>query len=325
MLLTVPASFDEEARELTRRAAEQAGYHHVTLLEEPQAAFYAWLESQGDAWRRRIKVGDLVLVCDIGGGTTDFSLIMVSEENGELTLKRVAVGDHILLGGDNMDLALARLLQQRLEASGNRIDTWQFAQPVASVPNRQRKSYSNRPRRRIAQSHCWARGRNSSAAPLRRNCRAKTSIRSWSKDFSQRSRATNYLRASAVLAFRSWACRTRPIPPSPSTSRAFSRSKFVTVPRRRASAAAAADLACPTHILFNGGVMKAAVLRDRVVEVLNSWLRQEGFDALGAGADPRSSRLGARRCARRGLLREGASRSRRAYPQWRLAHLLHRN
>ena len=83
VLLTVPASFDEEARELTRRAAEQADYQHVTLLEEPQAAFYAWLESQGDGWRHRIKVGDLVLVCDIGGGTTDFSLIMVSEENGE--------------------------------------------------------------------------------------------------------------------------------------------------------------------------------------------------------------------------------------------------
>src|SRR6201993_2792711 len=126
ILLTVPASFDEEARELTRLAAEQAGYQHVTLLEEPQAAFYAWLESQGDAWRHRIKVGDLVLVCDIGGGTTDFSLIMVSEENGELTLKRVAVGDHILLGGDNMDLALAQVLRQRLEASGNRIDTWQL-------------------------------------------------------------------------------------------------------------------------------------------------------------------------------------------------------
>jgi hypothetical protein len=114
----VPASFDEEARELTRRAAEQAGLQHVTLLEEPQAAFYAWLEGQGDGWRRRIRVGDLVLVCDVGGGTTDFSLILVSEDGGELSLKRVAVGDHILLGGDNMDLALARILQQRLESEG---------------------------------------------------------------------------------------------------------------------------------------------------------------------------------------------------------------
>jgi molecular chaperone DnaK (HSP70) len=126
ILLTVPASFDEEARELTLRAAEQAGLKHVTLLEEPQAAFYAWIDAQGEGWRKRIKVGDLILVCDVGGGTTDFSLITVSEKNGELALERVAVGDHILLGGDNMDLALARLLQQRLEEEGHRVDTWQL-------------------------------------------------------------------------------------------------------------------------------------------------------------------------------------------------------
>src|SRR6185503_13188328 len=126
VLLTVPASFDEEARELTLRAAQIAGFSHVTLLEEPQAALYAWLDTQGDTWRRRIRVGDLILVCDVGGGTTDFSLIAVSEHDGDLVLERVAVGDHILLGGDNMDLALARLLQQRLEESGQRLDTWQL-------------------------------------------------------------------------------------------------------------------------------------------------------------------------------------------------------
>ena len=126
LLLTVPASFDEEARELTLRAARQAGLSQVTLLEEPQAAFYAWLEHQGDSWREQVKVGDLILVCDVGGGTTDFSLIAVSEEDGDLSLERVAVGDHILLGGDNMDLALARLLQQRLEDDGHRINMWQL-------------------------------------------------------------------------------------------------------------------------------------------------------------------------------------------------------
>jgi molecular chaperone DnaK (HSP70) len=126
ILLTVPASFDEEARELTLRAAQIAGLPNVTLLEEPQAAFYAWLDSLGDAWRRRVKVGDLVLVCDVGGGTTDFSLIAVGERDGDLTLERVAVGEHILLGGDNMDLALARLLQQRLEDGGHKVDTWQL-------------------------------------------------------------------------------------------------------------------------------------------------------------------------------------------------------
>ena len=110
VLLTVPASFDEAARELTVRAAQAAGLENVTLLEEPQAAFYAWLDAMGDKWRRRIGVGDLILVCDVGGGTTDFSLIAVAEQDGDLALERVAVGEHILLGGDNMDLALARLL-----------------------------------------------------------------------------------------------------------------------------------------------------------------------------------------------------------------------
>src|ERR671912_2184745 len=126
VLLTVPASFDEEARELTLRAARAAGLTQVTLLEEPQAAFYAWIDALGDGWRRRVTVGDLILVCDVGGGTTDFSLIAVSEQDGELALRRVAVGEHILLGGDNMDLALARLLQGRLEAAGHRIDTTQL-------------------------------------------------------------------------------------------------------------------------------------------------------------------------------------------------------
>ena len=142
IFLTIPASFDEEARELTLRAAEQAGLKNVTLLEEPQAAFYAWIEGQGERWRKQVKVGDLILVADVGGGTTDFSLITVSEENGELTLRRVAVGDHILLGGDNMDLALARRLQKRLEDDGHRIDTWQL-HGYGTMPPRKEKLFAN--------------------------------------------------------------------------------------------------------------------------------------------------------------------------------------
>jgi molecular chaperone DnaK (HSP70) len=126
VLLTVPASFDEEARELTLRAAADAGLARVTLLEEPQAACYAWIDSAGEQWRRTLRLGDLLLVCDIGGGTTDFSLIAVAERDGDLALERVAIGDHILLGGDNMDLALARVVEHRLEAEGQRVDTWQL-------------------------------------------------------------------------------------------------------------------------------------------------------------------------------------------------------
>ena len=155
MLLTVPASFDEEARELTLAPRRRPASSSVTLLEEPQAAFYAWLDAQ----RRRLaatrRVGDLVLVCDIGGGTTDFSLIAVSERDGELALERVAVGDHILLGGDNMDLALARLLQQRLEgAAAQRLDTWQLHGAVAPVPDRRRRRCSAIVAARAGRSRC---------------------------------------------------------------------------------------------------------------------------------------------------------------------------
>ena len=107
IFLTVPASFDPGARELTIEAATKAGLKNVTLLEEPQAAFYAWLAREGDKWRRKVKAGDIILVCDVGGGTTDFTLIAVKDEGGDLVLSRLAVGEHILLGGDNMDLALA--------------------------------------------------------------------------------------------------------------------------------------------------------------------------------------------------------------------------
>ena len=114
VLVTVPASFDPVARELTVVAAREAGFEKITLLEEPQAAFYAYLAARGDAWRKDLKPGDVVLVCDIGGGTTDFTLIEVREDGGALALERIAVGDHILLGGDNMDLALSAVVQRDL-------------------------------------------------------------------------------------------------------------------------------------------------------------------------------------------------------------------
>lgn len=126
VVLTVPASFDAVARELTAEAARSAGLSKLTLLEEPQAAFYAWLDNCGDGWREQVKKGDLVLVCDVGGGTTDLTLIQVHESEGDLDLERVAVGNHILLGGDNMDLTLAMVVRQRLKAEGTTLDSWQF-------------------------------------------------------------------------------------------------------------------------------------------------------------------------------------------------------
>ncbi len=281
ILLTVPASFDEEARELTRRAAEQAGYQHVTLLEEPQAAFYAWLESQGESWRRRIRVGDLVLVCDVGGGTTDFSLIMVSEEDGDLTLKRVAVGDHILLGGDNMDLALARLLQQRLEASGYRIDTWQLHGLWHQCRFAKEQLFQS-PKTKTRPITLLGKGTKLVGGTIKTELAREDLDQVLIEGFFPRVASSELPARQRRVGFQELGL---PYAADPAVTRHLAR--FLSEQVRNSPESAGirrgpSGLACPTHVLFNGGVMKAAVLRDRVVEVLNTWLEQEGFNALGA-------------------------------------------
>jgi molecular chaperone DnaK (HSP70) len=279
VLITVPASFDEEARELTLRAARAAGLEQVTLLEEPQAAFYAWLDSMGDRWRRRIGVGDLILVCDVGGGTTDFSLIAVSEQSGDLALDRIAVGEHILLGGDNMDLALARLLQQRLEAAGHRIDTWHLhalwhqsrlaKEALLADPAQTERPVTllGRGSRLIGATMSTALTRDDVDQVLREGFFPSVS----SGDMPARQRRAGL--SELGLPYAADAAVTRHL------------ARFLSRQGDQAGTAAAvrrgpSGLVCPTHVLFNGGVMKAPALRARVIDVLSGWLRNEGFDAL---------------------------------------------
>ena len=280
VLLTVPASFDEEARELTRRAAEQAGLQRVTLLEEPQAAFYAWLESQGDAWRKRIKVGDLVLVCDVGGGTTDFSLISVSEENGDLALKRVAVGDHILLGGDNMDLALARLLQQRLESDGHRIDTYQL-QGLWHQCRAAKERLFEHPKSQKQDVTLLGKGRKLVGGTVKAELLREDLNRVLVEGFFPKVRSDEMPARQRRIGFQELGL---PYAADPAVTKHLARFLSQQVkdsPEAGNIRRGRSGLACPTHVLFNGGVMKADVLRSRLVEVLNSWLTEEKFEALG--------------------------------------------
>ena len=280
VLLTVPASFDEEARVLTVRAADEAGLGHVTLLEEPQAAFYAWIAEQGDRWRRRVRVGDLVLVCDVGGGTTDFSLIAVSEEGGELRLERVAVGEHILLGGDNMDLALARVLQSRLEEQGHKIDNWQLHGLWHQARLAKEALFSDPS---LASHPITLLGRGSkliggsirtevTADDLRAVLLDGFLPRVASDAMPARQRRVGFQELG--LPYAADAAITRQL------------AKFLRQPVGAAATSAVrrgrGGLACPTHVLFNGGVMKAPVLRERIVDVLSGWLVEEGFPPLGA-------------------------------------------
>ena len=279
ILLTVPASFDEEARELTLRAAQSAGLPNVTLLEEPQAAFYAWLDALGDSWRRRVKVGDLVLVCDVGGGTTDFSLIAVDERDGDLTLERVAVGEHILLGGDNMDLALARLLQQRLEGAGHKVDTWQLhglwhQARLAKESLLSNPAETERPVTLLGRGSKLIGGTITTTLTL---------------DDVNQTLLEGFFPAVGSEAMPARQRRVGlqeiglPYAADPAVTRHLAR--FLRVQASGGSPAAAirrgaSGLACPTHVLFNGGVMKAGALRARIVDVMNGWLAGEGFEPL---------------------------------------------
>ena len=279
ILLTVPASFDAAARELTVQAAERAGLTSLRLLEEPQAAFYAWIHSAGERWRKQVKVGDVILVCDIGGGTTDFTLIAVSDEGGELELKRVAVGEHILLGGDNMDLALAYAVQQRLTAKGTKLDAWQ----LRGLSQHCRSAKEVLLQADSPKSHplsILGRGSSVIGGTIKTELTYSELESTLVDGFFPRGEPTDLPKTGRRVGFQEMGL---PYAADPGVTRHLA--KFLT--RQRPAEQPAQTFAHPTAILFNGGVMKADLLRQRVVDVLNGWLQQENGGTIRtlAGTD----------------------------------------
>ncbi|MBN9416206.1 MAG: Hsp70 family protein [Candidatus Eremiobacteraeota bacterium] len=257
VFLTVPASFDAVARELTVEAAQRAGLENLTLLEEPQAAFYAWLEQMGDSWREAVKLGDHILVCDLGGGTSDFTLIRVDEEEGQLSLTRVAVGDHLLLGGDNMDLSLAATVQARLRAEGQKIDSWQFQVLTHLCRNAKEKMLATDP---LELSPLTIPGRGakmllgSTSTEINRSEVEKVILDGFfpkvgAQDFAQRQRRFGLTELGL------------PYESDPAITKHLARFLHQ-----------GGEFIKPTAILFNGGVCKSPGVQQRVLEVLNSWL-----------------------------------------------------
>lgn len=280
VLVTVPASFDAVARDLTLKAAADAGYKNVILLEEPQAAFYAWIERHPD-WRARVGVGDLILVVDIGGGTADFSLIAVREHSGELMLERIAVGDHILLGGDNIDGAIAhhvaRELPQKLDAIQFHA-LWQHA--------------------RAAKEKLLARDNTAKEAPITILGRGTGVVGGTIK--------TKVTRAAIEKIVLEGFLPAVPITAVPERRRAG----LAEVGLPYASDAAITghlahflkrQEATPTHVLFNGGVLHAELIRERILEVINSWFPQPVAPLVGEDL----SHAVARGAAYYGLARQG--------------------
>ncbi len=274
VLVTVPASFDAVARELTLKAAEEAGYQNLLLLEEPQAAFYAWIERHPD-WRERVSVGDLILVIDIGGGTTDFTLIAVTEQAGQLALERVAVGEHLLLGGDNIDLALARHVEQQLSAKGTKLEAMQLHALWQQCRLAKERLLAKDNKKREEPVTILGRGTGLVGGTIKTKLAAEDVERLLeqgflpavsSQDMPQRRKMGL---AEIGLPYAADAAITRHLARFLRQQAAQSEHGSV---RRGAS-----GLAAPTHVLFNGGVLRSEIVRHRILDVLNGWLSGEGM------------------------------------------------
>ncbi len=281
VFLTVPASFDAVARELTVEAAQMAGLENSVLLEEPQAAFYSWLYLN-EQWRDTVKVGDLILVCDIGGGTTDLSLIAVSEEEGNLVLNRVAVGEHILLGGDNMDLALAVTLQNRMKEEGTLdLDTWQN-RVLWQNCRMAKETILNDPDCQEYSITIPGRGSSLIGGTLTTQLNRQMVESVLLEGFFPECQAEDSPKMQRTLGLQEWGL---PYASDAAISKHIARflgsqtQALTQFPKLR-EMNTGKKFIHPTAILFNGGVLKAKLLQDRLVSILNQWITAEGGKPL---------------------------------------------
>ena len=270
IVLTVPASFDEVARELTVAAAEAAGLKRVWLLEEPQAAFYAWLSSNERDWRDRLAELNLLLVIDIGGGTTDFSLIAVRHAASGVVLERLAVGDHLLLGGDNIDIALARLLEPEL---GGQLDSQRWHALTNLCRAAKETLLGDDPPAEVPIS-LVGRGRSVVGGVLAANLSRDTVEHAVIDGFFPLADADAVPRRTARLGLQEWGL---PFASDPEVSRylaAFLRRHREDDQVAGTEARPAAGR--PDAILFNGGALKPALIRDRLRQQIARWYAGDG-------------------------------------------------
>lgn len=266
--LTIPASFDPSARELVAEAARLSDFNDLTLLEEPQAAFYSWLYQMDDNWREQIDIGDVVLVIDVGGGTSDFTLISVEENDGDLSLKRIAVGEHILVGGDNMDWLLAHLINNRLSQSGKKLEPWQLQALTYGCRSAKESLLSDSS---LEEATVVIPGRSSKL--IGRSLKDKITQSDISKaildgffpnteitDHPHERRRTALSRTS--LNYAQDAAITRHL------------AAFLSRQKNALEGKNFGNFIKPNKILFNGGVFKSSMLRQRTLSVLNRWLMQ---------------------------------------------------
>lgn len=272
VVITLPASFHPGARELTAQAAQSLGIAQLTLLEEPQAAAYHWLWQHPD-WRQQLTAGDRLLVIDVGGGTSDFALIDVTDQQGQLQLQRVAVGEHILLGGDNMDLALAHALKAQLEQQGQQLKSWQLQALMPACRRAKETLFSHAD---LAQVSVVVPSRGSS---LFANSLTAVLTRPM---------------LNAVLMDGFFPCvdlHAQPIHDSAQALRGegLSYAQDAAISKHLAAFLQPHAQQFPTKILLNGGVFKALPLVERLQTILQSWQQAALSSSAPSFAEPSSA------------------------------------
>ncbi|MCP4504728.1 MAG: Hsp70 family protein [Deltaproteobacteria bacterium] len=276
--LTVPASFDAVAKQLTEEAAKAAGFAEFTLLEEPQAAMYAWISggaASDSSWRKQVEAGDEMLVVDVGGGTCDFSLIEVLDDDGELELSRKAVGEHILLGGDNMDAALAVSLKAEIENDGKRISDWQLRSMIHSC--RKAKEELLDDKSDISEVAIVIPGRGKSLIGKSLRCDLKKSL-------VENVVLDGFLPLSCLddkpASFKRGLV-TMGLPFAQDAAITKHLSAFLSAHQKSESAALQESSSegvsrIPSKILFNGGVTRSTKVQQRILATLSSWAKELG-------------------------------------------------
>lgn len=281
VILTVPASFDELARELTLAAAQQAGIERVSLQEEPQAAFYAWLQESGKSVEKPegLEFGDVILVCDIGGGTTDFTIIEYSDKG----LRRVAVGEHLMLGGDNLDIAIAHLVEPRL---GAKLDILQWG-VLRNECRRAKEVLLGEDPPESVKVVVPGSGAKLLAGTLTAEVGREEVSKLVLDGFFPKVDFKTPLAYERKLGLREFGL---PYANDPAVPRHLS--SFLRRHRKEEK--------LPNKILFNGGACRPVGIRDRVKEILQSW----GGEAIEELHNPESDQSVARGAAFYGYLRK---------------------
>ena len=276
--VTIPASFDPAARELTAEAAQSAGFQNLTLLEEPQAALYSWIQRSAGQWRKDVRQGDTILVVDVGGGTTDLSLIAVLENEGNLELHRVAVGEHLMLGGDNMDLALAYGVARKLAAQGTQLDPWQ-TRALAHACRAAKEALLSDPTVQSVPVVVPSRGSKLIGGSIRtevtREELTQTLVDGFFPQAAVSDQPISRSRGALTqlgLPYAQDAAITRHL------AAFLSRQRGATAQLQGFGVAQpeSASFLHPTAVLFNGGVLKSGLIAERVLSILNGWLGADG-------------------------------------------------